>query len=105
MTQWIVDNRLWILLGFGTVFGWFWLSQFKEKLNIKEWLIPIISILHTTVMVWAVRVFAFLEAGGKSGGMSLYGSIFFLPVAYFVCAKIFKRDVVMIFDVLAINAI
>ena len=101
MVQFIIEHRLYFLLAVPTIFGYFWLSQFKEKLRIKEWMALLISVLHTLIGVLCVKLFAFLE-GGELGGMSIYGAIFFLPVVYFGCAKLTKRDVSNIFDIFTV---
>ena len=60
------------------------------------------AILHTLIGVVCVKVFAMFEGligPGETGKLSLYGGVFFMPVFYFLGAKIFKRDVKMVFDV------
>ncbi|MBE6682880.1 MAG: hypothetical protein E7595_01870 [Ruminococcaceae bacterium] len=101
MGYWIVQNVLYILLAVATAFGYFWISQFKKQLRIKEWMALVLSVLHTVVGVVCVKVFAFLESG-EGGGMSLYGAVFFLPVIYYLCAKLFKRKVSDVFDVFTV---
>lgn len=100
MVQFIISNKLYIILAVATAFGYFWISQFKKKLRIKEWMALVISVLHTLIGVLCVKLFAFLESGND--GMSLYGAIFFLPIIYFVCAKLTKRNVADVFDVFTI---
>ncbi len=49
-----------------------------------------------------VSAFAFLETGFQSdslGNMSLFGGVFFMPVAYWLGAKLFKRDAKEVFDI------
>ena len=101
MVQFIIEHRLYFLLAVPTIFGYFWLGQFKEKIRIKGWMALLISVLHTLIGVLCVKLFAFLEGGGL-GGMSLYGAIFFLPVMYFACAKLTKRNVSIIFDIFTV---
>lgn len=100
----LIQYRLYFLLAIPTIFGCFWISQFKEKLRIKEWMALVLSILNTVFGVLFVKLFAFLETGGE-GGMSLYGGIFFLPVVYFALAKLSKRSVADVFDIFAICTI
>ena len=99
--SWIVGNELYLLLGIGILFNVLWLYEFKVKLNINMAAVILISVLHTFVGVLSVKFFAFLEAG-ESGGMSLYGAVFFMPVIYYIGAKIFKRNVADVFDIFAI---
>ena len=96
----LIEYRLYLILAVATVFGYFWISQFKDKLRIKEWMVFIISVLHTFVGVICVKLFAFLESG--SDGMSLYGAIFFLPIIYYVCTKLTKRSVADVFDIFTV---
>lgn len=96
--SWIVGNELYLLLGIGTLFNVLWLWEFKSKLNMSMAAVVFISIFHTVAGVLSVKVFAFLESGA-SGGMSLYGGIFFMPVLYYLGAKVSKRNVVEVFDV------
>ena len=100
MAQFIVQYRLYLILTVATAFAYYWISQFKERLRIKEWMALVISVLHTLIGVFCVKLFAFLESGGD--GMSLYGAIFFLPVIYFISAKLTKRKVADIFDIFAV---
>ncbi len=99
--SWIAGNELYLLLGIGVLFNILWLSEFKKKLDITSISVFAISILHTIAGVLSVKLFAFLE-GGEPGGMSLYGGIFFMPVLYYLGAKIFKRNVADVFDIFAI---
>lgn len=101
MGQWISQNILYILLAVATTFGYFWISQFKEKLRIKDWMALILAVVHTLIGVLCVKLFAFLESGDGTG-MSLYGAVFFLPVIYFAFAKLTKRKVADVFDIFTI---
>jgi phosphatidylglycerol:prolipoprotein diacylglycerol transferase len=96
----LIEYRLYLILAVATAFAYLWISQFKEKLRIKEWMALVIAILHTLVGVLCVKLFAFLESG--SGGMSLYGAVFFLPVLYYASAKLTKRSTADVFDVFTI---
>ena len=51
-----------------------------------------------------VKLFAFLEAPdqGYIGATSLFGAVFFMPVFYYLSAKIFKRNVRDVFDLITI---
>lgn len=45
----------------------------------------------------------FLESGfSKDGfnGMSIFGAVFMMPLAYLLCAKLFKRNVKTVFDIM-----
>ncbi|MBO5702769.1 MAG: prolipoprotein diacylglyceryl transferase [Clostridia bacterium] len=100
MIDFLIQYCLYLILAVATAFGYFWISQFKEKLGIKEWMALVISIIHTLCGVVCVKLFAFLESG--RGGMSLYGAIFFLPIMYYICAKLTKRRVADVFDIFTV---
>ena len=59
------------------------------------WYVAIpIAIVHTLYGVLTVKVFAFLETGfdkASIGNMSLFGGVFFMPLAYWLGAKISRR--------------
>lgn len=99
--SWIAGNELYLLLGIGILFNILWLSEFKSKLNMNTISVLALSILHTIAGVLSVKIFAFLE-GGPAGGMSLYGGIFFMPILYYLGAKVFKRSTVDVFDTFTI---
>lgn len=101
MMSFLIQYRLYFLLAIPTLFGYFWISHFKEKLRIKEWMAFVLSVLHTLIGVLCVKAFAFLESGGDRG-MSIYGAVFFLPVVYFAFAKLSKRLVADVFDIFTI---
>ena len=101
MISFLIQYKLYFLLAIATTFGFFWLSQFKEKLQIKEWMALVLSVVHTLIGVLCVKLFAFLESG-DGGGMSLYGAVFFLPIIYFIGAKVSKRKIADVFDIFTI---
>ena len=92
------------MLTIAAVFTVFWVGKNRSRLSMPAWAVPVFSILHVIVGVLFVRVFAFLESAGQSnpGAMSLFGAVFFMPLAYWAGAKIFKRKVSEVFDIFAI---
>lgn len=96
IAQWIIDNTLWLLLAAGTIYSYSCLVENGEKLRIGKTAAAVTALLHTLIGVVCVKAFAFLE--GSAGGMSLYGSIFFMPVLYFAGAKLLRRSVADVFD-------
>ena len=105
MPQWLRDNFLYVLLALAAVFTFDWLYQCRKRLRIRWYSALILAILHVVIGVLSVRFFALAEAGfdaQKAGNMSLFGSIFFLPLAYFLGAKLFRRPVADVFDVFTI---
>lgn len=98
--DWFMEVKLPILLGVATVLGFLWLIRFRNLLNIGFVLTFGISLLHTIAGVFCVKAFAFLE--GAPGAMSIFGAVFFLPIFYFVGAKLTKRKTVDVFDVFTV---
>lgn len=101
---WINENFLYILLAVATIYGCYWLSQYKETLRMKGWMAIPLAILHTALGVLCVTAFAFLESG-DGGNMSLFGAVFFMPVLYFAGAKLTGRKVADVFDIFAVTMI
>lgn len=94
-----------LLLAVGAVFSFVWLLLCKERLRIKWPAALLLAVLHTACGVLCVKVFAVVEAGfdmSKAGNMSLFGGVFFLPLFYFLGAKLTKRKPADVFDVFAI---
>lgn len=107
MLEYLKNNYiLIILLSIATVLCFLWLFLFnKEKLEAKTWEIVLISFLHTIIGVCFVKFFAIMESGFKanqSGAMSLYGGIFFMPILYFIYAKVKKLPVGLVFDIFVV---
>ena len=104
MPAWFADHSLLILLAAAAVFTFFWLLGMRGRLSMPAWAVPFFTIAHVAVGVLFVKVFAFLESGGRSGlgAMSLFGAVFFMPAAYWLGSKIFKRNASDVFDVFSI---
>lgn len=105
MNSWLQNNMLYILLTIGTVFNIFWLSRMRHRLYMKWYAIIIFSVLHTICGVFSVKAFAFLETGFNPealGNMSLFGGVFFMPVLYYLGAKLCKRRVEDVFDIFTV---
>lgn len=97
--EFLRNNSLIFVLASTTVLSIFWLILCRKKLNIKWYAAIPLGIIHTLCGVLCVKGFAFLESFGKnSGGMSLYGAIFFLPVFYALGARLTKRRMADVFD-------
>lgn len=105
MLQWIENHSLYILLTLAAVFTFDWLYQCRKQLRIRWYAALILAVIHVIIGVLCVRFFALAEAGfdkAKAGNMSLFGSIFLLPAAYFIGAKLFRRPVGTVFDVFTV---
>ncbi len=100
MLKFISEHTLIILLSLGTGFNFFWLYRHMKQLRMNYIAVFLLSVLHTVAGVLSVKVFAVLETLdlSKAGAMSLFGGIFFLPIVYYIGAKISKREVAKVFD-------
>lgn len=91
-----------LLLLAGTIFTFIWITALRERLKIT-WCAAIpIAVLHTFYGVLTVKAFAFLETGfsrASLGNMSLFGGVFFMPLAYWLGAKLSRRSMREVFDV------
>ncbi len=105
LTEWITDNRLFLLLAAGAIFTFVWLCILRKRLRLKWYAALLLSVLHTVAGVLCVKTFAFMETGfdpESIGNMSLFGGIFFMPLAYWTGAKLTKRNTAEVFDVFTI---
>ena len=73
----------------------------RRQLQMKWYAVIAFSVLHTVCGVLSVKAFAFLETG-DAGNMSLFGGVFFMPVLYFISAKVSKRNIKAVFDIFTI---
>ena len=78
---------------------WLWLN--RKRLRISPWAILPLSLTHVVFGVACVRLFAVLE-GAEAGAQSLFGAVFFMPLAYWLAARLFHRKAADVFDVLAV---
>lgn len=102
ISDWLSSHSLLLLLSAGTLFSFLWLMQFRGRLNMKWYAALPIAICHTLVGVICVKAFAFMETGfnpDSLGNMSLFGGVFFMPVAYWVGAKLTKQPYGAVCDV------
>lgn len=97
-----MSDKIILLLSAGAVFTAVWLVLLRKRLDMPWYAAIPLSILHTVYGVLTVKVFAFLEAGFNTdslGNMSLFGGVFFMPLAYWLGAKLSKRSYREVFDV------
>lgn len=91
--------------------GWIgiaWAIINRKRLRMHWSLCVLFSALLVVYSVYAVKLFALVEAGfdpAKSGGMSLYGMPFFVPVPLLLGALISKRPISEVFDIFSINTV
>ena len=98
---WLKEHSLIVLLLLGTIFNVFWLYRMRRQLQMKWYAVIAFSVLHTVCGVLSVKAFAFLETG-DAGNVSLFGGVFFMPVLYFISAKVSKRNIKAVFDIFTI---
>lgn len=101
---WLHSHVLLLLLSLAAAAVFIWLLLLRKRLNMTWYAALALAILHTMYGVLCVRVFARMEGAG-SGAMSLFGGVFFMPVAYFIGAKLTKRPMAEVFDIFAIGMI
>lgn len=105
LLSWVHENTLVLLLAAGTIFNAVWLTVNRDRLHIKTGSIIIMAVLHTVIGVCCVKVFAVAESGfdmSAAGNMSLFGGVFFMPLFYFIFAKLTKRNMADVFDVFTV---
>ena len=91
-----------LLLSAGAVFTAVWLILLRKRLDMPWYAAIPLAILSTVYGVLTAKVFAFLEAGINTdsfGNMRLFGVVFFMPLAYWLGAKLSKRSYREVFDV------
>ena len=91
-----------LLLSAGAVFTAVWLVLLRKRLDMPWYAAIPLAILSTVYGVLTAKVFAFLESGFNTdslGNMSLFGGVFFMPLAYWLGAKLSKRSYREVFDV------
>ena len=104
--NWIIENKLWLLLGIGTLYTFDWLNSNHQILQLSRMKAFVISILHTIQGLVCLKTFAINEVGfdlDKAGNMSIYGAMFFMPIFYFSYAKITNRKLRDVYDVFTIG--
>lgn len=91
-----------LLLGIAATF--LWLLRFRERLKIS-WLAALAMAIGQEICgVVNVMAFARLEGAGV-GAISMFGAVFFTPLAIWLNAKLIRRPASELFDILAIPMI
>ena len=96
------EHILLILLLLSAVVTFAWLLRFRTRLQMSWFAAAALSLLHVCYGVFCVKAFAFLESGAASDGfsqMSIFGATFFMPLGYFLGAKLTKRKIADVFDI------
>ena len=95
---------IYIMLSIAAIINIDWLIHVRKRINMPWYAAVLLGALHVVYGVFCVRVFARMEGAG-SGSMSLFGAVFFMPVAYYLGAKLFKRPMAEVFDLFAVPMI
>lgn len=104
ISSWLHSHALLLILVFAALLTIAWLLAVRKRLNMPWYAAVLFGALHVVYGVLCVRVFARMEGAG-SGSMSLFGAVFFMPVAYMLGARIFKRPAAEVFDLFAVPMI
>lgn len=103
MLEFLKSDRhmLMLILAVGTVFTYFWLMLFREKLRFNALTALVAAVVHTAFGVLCVMTFAMLEAFDVKafGNLSIFGATFFMPLLFFAFAKLGKRNTAEVFDI------
>ncbi len=107
MTEFFQAKKLFLLLLLAVIVTAWWLWRQRKRLALCLPWIPVLSILHVVTGVACVMLFAVLEAWDISvlGSTSLFGAVFFLPLFYWLGAKLTHRSVAAVFDVFTVPMI
>ena len=100
----IREHVLLLVLIFACVVTFLWLLRFRGRLRMTWWAALGLSLLHVVYGVACVSVFARME-GASVGAMSIFGAVFFMPIGYYLGAKLFRRSIADVFDIFAIPMI
>lgn len=101
------EEILFLLLFIGVVFTAIWLSKFRDRLDMSRYMVILLSVLSMITGFLTVSLFAKMEnLGNPNGGrISLFGGVFFMPIAFGLGAKISKRKISEVFDIFTIPMI
>lgn len=105
LIDWASRHVLTLLLAAGSCFNCIWLLRFRKELRLGIPAAVVIAVLHTIYGVFCVSAFAVIEGlgdPGSVGNMSLFGGVFFMPIAYYAGAKLTGRSVAQVFDIFTI---
>ena len=96
------EHFLAVMLGGATLCNILWLGIYGKRIRVSLPAAVLIALLHVAAGVLAVKAFAGLESGRFDGsaGMSLFGSVFLMPLLYYAGAKLFKRPMGETFDLM-----
>ena len=104
IVNWMGENTLLLVLVAGAAFAFLWLLALKKRLHIGAISALVLAVLHVVVGMISVSVFALIENPQtyRLGVVSIFGGVFFMPIAYWVGAKLTKRDTKVVFDIFVV---
>ena len=94
------ENSLYVLLLLAAVCTCLWLLFLRRRLRMAWPVAILLGLLHVVYGVACVKAFAIME-GSTAGAMSLFGAVFFMPFAYWIGARVTKRNTAEVFDIFA----
>ena len=99
--QFFQENRLLLLLGLAAVVTFLWLLRFRSRLRMKWYAALCMGALYVVYGVFCVKAFAVLEGIPISNGaMSMFGVVFFMPLGFWLGAKLTKQSIAEVSDIL-----
>ena len=101
----IRDHFLLFILLIAAIGTFLWLLRFRGRLRMNILTTVIVTVLHVLYGVFCVKAFAFLESGAEPSSfsnLSIFGAVFFMPVGYFLGAKLMRRKGADVFDIFTI---
>jgi len=102
---WFYNIGTYVLGGFATIFTFFWLRKFNSKLNLSVINTILITALVMALGFFSIKAFSVLEMFSIEEGlqrMSLFGSIFIMPLFIYLISKIIKVNPCVFFDIMTI---
>lgn len=104
MLYWMRLHSLWTLLAAASLFTFLWLFFHRKKLRANPFWLLVLTVLCVAYGMFSVKAFAAVESLSLSGfrNMSLFGTVFFMPPAFYLGAKLTKRPVSLVFDVFTV---
>ena len=101
---WLEEHFLLMMLIAASLISGIWLWMMRDRLGMTLFSVFLVAVLHTLCGVLSVKVFALVEDGSFqwAGKMSLFGGVFLMPLAFFIGARVTKRNMREVFDILAV---
>ena len=108
MLNWLRSHNLVWILSIALVFWIAWTLINSKKLKLKAYQAIISTVLQLLIAVFYLKLFAWFEAlfsGQPPASLRLYGPIFFVPLSFFIQAKLTKCDPKIVFDTMIVGVV